>query len=334
MKRRNGYGYPGTGFSSGLWNSARFAVELLQHEGYPARLVEVVDNNDIDREVSLFKADIVIIEALWVVPEKFTVLAKLHPHVKWVIRYHSELPFLAHEGIAIDWLKQYVALPNVFVAHNTTRGYEDFREIVAFDGGSQAGKVLFLPTYYPAPRFAPKPTWRGRTLNAVCPGALRPFKNHLNQAVAAMLYAEQHGAVLNFHINASRVEQGGESVLRNLQSLFAGTRHNLIELPWVEHDEFIKELKHLDLGLQVSFTETFDICAADIVAAGLPLVASPQVRWTTHRSQADPNDVRAIAEGIRQAFKHNRRLTQENVNGLIKQAGASRVAWLQALRSL
>ena len=101
--------------ASGLYNSAQFVVNMLNHNGVQAKLVHVVDNNCIDREVTLYNPTHVIIEALWVAPEKFKVLTKLHPKVKWVIRLHNEIPFLANEGIAMDWIYKYLEFKNIHI---------------------------------------------------------------------------------------------------------------------------------------------------------------------------------------------------------------------------
>ena len=91
-----------TTLSSGLSNSAQFVCDALNLSGeITAKLVQVEDNNQIDKEVTLFRPDVCIIEAYWVVPEKFGVLIPLHPQVKWVVRNHSEIPFLAQEGIEV-----------------------------------------------------------------------------------------------------------------------------------------------------------------------------------------------------------------------------------------
>ena len=55
-----------------------------------------------------FAATHAIVEALWVVPEKFDVLTKLHPRVQWIVRTHSQAPFLASEGIATAWIAGYL----------------------------------------------------------------------------------------------------------------------------------------------------------------------------------------------------------------------------------
>ena len=78
-KSKNNYGVetPNT-LSTGLFNSAQHIVLALETvPGITIKLVSVVDNNSIDREVTLFRPDIVIIEALWVVPEKFEILKAL-----------------------------------------------------------------------------------------------------------------------------------------------------------------------------------------------------------------------------------------------------------------
>ena len=71
--------------SSGLLNSATFVNNMLVANGIESKIVEVQDNNDIDREVHSYKPTHVIIEALWVVPSKFEVLTKLHPDVELFI---------------------------------------------------------------------------------------------------------------------------------------------------------------------------------------------------------------------------------------------------------
>ncbi len=199
--------------SSGLLNSAKFVSDMLNKNGIESNLVEVNDNNCIDREVTKYKPTHVIIEALWVVPSKFEVLTKLHPNVKWIIRLHSDISFLANEGIAIDWIYQYTKYPNVIISANDYDTNENFSDLTnrAF---------LYLPNYYPVGFFnknKPKPFFK-KELNIGCFGAVRPLKNQLIQAVAAIDYADTYGKKLKFHINVKRIEGKGEPVLKNTYS--------------------------------------------------------------------------------------------------------------------
>lgn len=49
-------------------------------------------------------------------------------------------------------------------------------------------------------------------------------------------------------------------------------------------------LRGCDVGMQVSFSETFNIVAADMVRVGLPLVVSPAIEWVSRFAMADPVD--------------------------------------------
>ena len=71
LKRREDYNaveHSPQGLSTGLYNSASFMKNMLVNAGIDAELEVAIDNNDIDRLVTLHKPTHVIIEALWVVP--------------------------------------------------------------------------------------------------------------------------------------------------------------------------------------------------------------------------------------------------------------------------
>ena len=55
----------------------------------------------------------------------------------------------------------------------------------------------------------------------------------------------------------------------------------------------------MDAALQVSFTETFNIVAADCVSQGIPTVGSNQIEWLPSSFQvANPNSADDIAKGL------------------------------------
>lgn len=277
--------------SSGLFNSAGFVNKMLQKNGYDSHLVEVKDNNDIDREVTKFGADIVIIEALWVVPSKFEVLTKLHPEVKWIIRLHSEIPFIANEGIAMEWIYDYQKFDNVFVSVNSKVTLIDFNHILP-------KKTIYLPNYYPVNLFDKKNevvSKNKKVLNVGCFGAIRPLKNQLYQATAAIQFANMMNKELHFHVNVARVENNGDPVLKNLRNLFKNNpKHKLVEHGWYKHDEFTEVVRKMDIGLQVSFTETFNIVAADFVNNNVPVIVSDEITWVSNFYKAEPTESKSI----------------------------------------
>src|ERR1035437_1878997 len=97
------------GSSFGLVNSAAFTAEALQDilEDVKTKVVTVTDGNSIDKEVHLYKPDIVIIEAIWVTPAKIEELCKLYKKTTWIVIVHSKAPFLAVEGNAMQWMFEY-----------------------------------------------------------------------------------------------------------------------------------------------------------------------------------------------------------------------------------
>jgi glycosyltransferase involved in cell wall biosynthesis len=325
-KKRMGYGY-GLG-ASGLLNSAQFMVDMLNDAGVPAKLVQVVDNNDIDREVFSYRPTHVMIEAVWVVPEKFDVLARIHPGVKWIVRVHSDVPFLAEEGVAVEWFRGYLKNPAVSVAFNSERAWEDFSAIADDPSG-----VLFLPNYYPVTHGSVKPAGKG-VLRVGCFGAIRPMKNQLLQAIASIRYADKVGRVLEFHVNGTRCEGGrGMSVLRNLRSLFAGRVHRLVEWPWMTHEKFLDVMSRMDIALAVSMTETFCIVAADAISCGVPLICSDQIPWASSWSIVDTTDADAIIDRMGALNGWFRRLLyRADKQSLKNYVSDSRRAWLNYLR--
>lgn len=321
--------------SSGLFNSARFVAQMLEKAGHVVDMVQVVDNNGIDREVTRFKPDIAIIEAYWVVPEKFEVLTRLHPTVKWVIRNHSAIPFAATESIIMDWSLRYMDYPNVFLACNDERTDIDFAHLIAIrkDGWTYKQvreRVVYLPNYYPA-TFVKRPRTKiTGEINIACFGAIRPLKNHLNQAVAALKYADTHRLKLRFHINATRLEGRGEPILKNIRQLFANLpEHELVEHPWMPHDEFLTVIRGIDLGLQVSFTETFNIVTADMVTNDVPVVTSAEVPWVHPFFHADPVSTTDMAEAMERALWAHRwlRWWRPNLWGLGDFAADAKHRW-------
>jgi len=308
--------------SGGLFNSAQFVVGMLNKNNINSTVVEVQDNNCIDKEVTLFNPDLVIIEALWVVPEKFQELKALHPNVRWVIRLHSHIPFLANEGVAIEWLKKYTKYSNVFVAVNYYQTKESLERILN-------KVVLYLPNYYPIS----KPvnilnTYPESELHIGCFGAIRPLKNQLIQALAAIEFARQTKKTLYFHINSSRVENKGEEVLKNLRSLFDGTQNYLIEHTWHSHTEFLDIVRTMDLGMQVSLSETYNIVSADFVNQEVPIVTSHEIEFVNKHSQASTKDITDTINAMYYSLKYPRISTWSNKRLLKRNSKRALQQWI------
>ncbi len=279
--------------SSGLLNSVKFVAAMLLKSGVDCKVVDVVDNNCIDKEVTLYNPTHVIIEALWVVPSKFAILSKLHPKVKWIIRLHSELPFIAGEGNAMDWIYEYSKYESVSIACNSKRIAEDLEFLIK-------KSVSYMPNFYDLDSTKTKiinPIVKSKQyIDVGCFGAIRPLKNQLIQAVASMEFATNIGKKLKFHINGSRVEGKGDNNLKNIRKLFEKNihGHELIEHDWMAHEVFVGLLSQMDILLQVSFTETYNIVAADAISQDVPVVTSNEIPFVFSLFKADCTNTKSI----------------------------------------
>src|ERR1035437_1216025 len=188
--------------SSGLWNSTRFVVESLILNGVKARLREVVAGNCIDREIAHsfhpLNPDVVVLEALWVTPTEIEELQRLYPQIKFMVHLHSNLPFLAIEGIAVEWLHAY-SLLEVGVITNCKRAYAALNTIL------DPSQVIFLPNVY-SHKAMVSTHQDPKVMDIACFGAIRLFKNQFIQAMAAVQFAREKRMHLRFHMNTSRIE--------------------------------------------------------------------------------------------------------------------------------
>ena len=318
------------GASYGLLNSCRFLCNALNSMGVDAHLVEVTDNNQIDRVVHKHRPTHVFVEALWVVPDKFNVLIPLHPNVQWYVRLHSNMPFLANEGMAIEWLKSYSNLQEKYSQFHISSNSEEM--LVELTRGMNIDAAYAPNIYQPfktGETFVAEPEEKNdHVLQVGCFGAIRPMKNQLIQACAAIAFADELERTLHFHINYSRIETNGDNAHKNMAALFRGSKHKLIEHDWMPHEKFLRLVKKMDLGLQVSFSETFNIVAADFAFVNVPIIGSPDIKWLSAIYQANPTDLNNIVHRMGCAFT-GRRVDMQlaNKHGLERYNHAAKKAW-------
>ncbi len=339
LKRREDYNailHSHIGLSTGLYNSATFVHEMLLKNNIISNIEVVHDNNCIDKNVTKYKPTHVIIEALWVVPEKFVILQKLHPDVIWIIRLHSELPFIAGEGNAMSWIGEYSKHKNVLISANSPRILEEVRNYLQHKNGWSDIKteksVIYLPNYYPQD-YMKKPLYKNKKeINISCFGAVRPLKNHLTQAIAAIEFSNRINKKLNFHVNTGRIEMKGEPMLNNLRGLFEQVKnkgHRLIDNPWTPREEFLKLCSTMDIGLQVSFTETFNIVGADLISQGVPLVGSTEIPWAFPLFTADPTSSEDIINKLSLAYEFPKINVWVNQRYLTKYTNQTEKTWVK-----
>jgi hypothetical protein len=328
------------GISTGLFNSVKFMDTMLQEAGIESKMFVAIDNNCIDREVRAYKPTHVVVEALWVVPTKFIILSKLHPTVTWIVRLHSEMPFIASEGIAMDWLGDYARFPNIIIGVNAPRMMEETRTylktVFGWDEKQLAQRVIYMPNFYPQEYKTKKFDTNKPYLDISCFGAIRPLKNHLLQAICAVEFAESLNKKCRFHINSGRIEMKGEPILNNLKGLFqhlADKGHEMIAHEWVPRDKFLEICADMDIGMQASISETFNIVAADHLSQGVPVVTSSEMPWAVRWFCAEPVERTDILKKLKRVYRFPELNVLTNQYSLTHYTNQTRKIWLEYFRN-
>jgi hypothetical protein len=329
IKERNNYGQETKPY--GLINACNFIKLQLSKFGISCRVIEANTLDDIKNSVNEFNPDICFIEAIWISPELIKELCLVYPNIKWVIRLHSKVSFLASEKNAYQWINQYEKLRkdgfNISFACNNYDLFCDLRKIYK--------KTFYLPNiYYPSAAIEETDECNKKdkkNIHIGCFGALRVLKNHAQQAHWAIQFAEEINKKLHFHINVPEDENTSPSpVLRNLRAIFQNTKHVLVEHEWSTHEEFLNLVKQMDIGMQISFSETFNIVAADFVYCNVPIVVSEEINFVHPMCKVDYSNRKDVKSGLRWAYYGNI-INLHKINKLLlkKYNSRSTTIWLE-----
>jgi glycosyltransferase involved in cell wall biosynthesis len=260
-----------------------------------ARLRQAIATADASGEV---RPTHVIIAAPWLPTADVAALAAELPDIRFVVVSHSNVGFLAADPHAIRLLRETVDLQ--VATHNVVVG-GNCRRFVDWASEAWGVPVAWLPNLYdlsdPAPRAGC--TWSGGALRLGLFGANRPFKNFLTAAAAAVELAARLRVPTELHLSTGRDEGAN---IQALEELTEGI-HNLrvIRVGWLSWPQFRRLVRHMHLVLQPSYTESFNVVAADAVAEGVPVVASDAIDWLPRWWQAsadEPRDVARVAEAL------------------------------------
>jgi hypothetical protein len=211
----------------------------------------------------------------------------------------------------MDWLGDYSRFPNIVIGVNAPRMLREtklyLQHLNQWDDKTTDQRVIYMPNFYPqeykSKRFDRKKDW----VDVGCFGAVRPLKNHLLQAFGAIEFAERISKRLKFHINAGRIEMQGGPALNNLKGLFqqiSDHGHELINHQWRPREDFLELCATMDIGMQVSFSETFNIVGADLISQGVPLVGTAgEIPWAVPKFCADPTNSADICNRLLSTYR-------------------------------
>lgn len=311
----------------GLGVSAMHTAKVLKHHGIHVRVFGVRRPEEI---ASVLKSesesfDIAMIQALWVPTQQLEALMGLFPRMEVMVRCHSQVGFLSVDPGAVRLLREGLSLQDSSTNFHVTGNSKRFCHFVEQAYGS---RCLYVPNLYDAERVSR----RHRNVPHEGPlriasfGALRLLKLHPTAAAAALLVARHRGHSLEFYINSNR-ERGEDGILQTIRSMFYGLpRARLIEVPWAPWAEFRQIIASMDVCIQVSATETFNLVTADAVAEGVPSAVSEVIEWVPDYWKTSIDDPQVIADSV-SALLDNRRAADDGIRALTNYTEQGVVAW-------
>jgi hypothetical protein len=314
----------------GLGCNGHHTARVLRANGVLTDLLGVWTPADIDAGLSKAAYTHCIIEAPWLPTADLTTLLNKYPRVEFIVRCHSQIGFLQVEPGAIALLREGGLLEagnlNFTLAANSRRYAEFFQRTYGHD-------CAYLPNLYdytrPARYLRHLP---GQRLRIGSFGALRLMKNHTTAAATALLIAKRRRADLEFHISVNREENpGAKAILMSLRAMFADLNWaTLVEVPWAPWAQFRNMVATMDLCLQLSQSETFNIVTADAAAECVPSVVSEAIDWVPRHWVANSDNPEQAAR-VGDHLISDPFAGQEGHDALVSYVDAAVVRWKQFL---
>lgn len=288
-----------TGLSHvGLNVAALTNARVLRQRGIHTTVFPVCNNVDVVDGILEYERDHkkplthVIISAPWMSRYDLTNLVEFFPDIQFVVECHSNVGFLQADPNAMTIIRAVIALSNT---HSNILLGGNSEPFVKWASEVYGTHVVLLPNLYPISPPAKK-RWDGfLPIRIGVFGAVRPQKNFMTAAAAAMLIQQNVQLPVELHMSTGGEGDGG-SVSRAIDQMVAGIpSFTLIRHLWQPWEEFIQTVEKMDLMIQPSYTESFNMVTADGIVMGVPSVVSNAIRWAPNSWKADSDDVLDIA---------------------------------------
>jgi hypothetical protein len=318
----------------GLGVSAMQNLRALRAEGYIAEVHAVASGQELlslldeDRQTASLAHHVpishVVISAPWIATNELAVMAHRYPDVEFAVLSHSNVGFLQADARAITLLRQGadlgMALPNFHIAANS-------RSLRNWWQTAYQTPMLLLPNMYPFGTVRLKPAWSGGTLRIGCFCAMRPYKNVLTAAAAALeVGVRLRASDMEFWISGGRTE-GGATIPQAIQEMYLDVpRARIVLNHWESWPQFLGTVGSMDLLIQPSYTETFNMVTADGISRGVPSVVGEAIAWAPKNWMASTDSARDLADRA-VALLHDSRAIEQGVEALTASNEAAMREW-------
>lgn len=289
----------------GLGVSASKNKEYLGQNNIASEVVAARHNVDVVDYLKV-RPDIthVVISAPWLSVRDVESMVVYFPNKKFVIVSHSNVGFLQADPGGVKLLRSYIELARELTNFSVGANCAKFQSWLsqAYDS-----EVTLLPNLYPT--YGVEKRYRGTSpIKIGTFGAIRPQKNVMTAAAAALLIHKKLDVPVEFHLSTGREEGGGGLILSAIREMTGHLRgFELVERHWSTWQDFKRVVREMDLLIHVSYTESFNMVTADGIAEGVPSVVSTAIDWAPPNWMADSDNAEKIAEtGLRLLSRDHR----------------------------
>src|ERR1035437_747410 len=308
-------------------------ADFVRRHGLHVSVFPVRHNEDVVKAIDHYNETNkeplthVVISAPWMSLYDLESLIKNFKNIQFVILSHSNVGFLQADPCGVELFRKYIELSkhhhNIKVAGNNIPFVEWFK-------AAYNEECIYLPNLYHCTEIKGK-IWDGvPPLKIGAFGAIRPEKNFMTAAAAAVVIHSILKVPVELHMST-----GGDgcqsTTLPAIREMVEGVKGiKLVTHDWNFWDHFIKLISEMDLLLQVSYTESFNMVTADGISQGVPSVVSPVIRWAPDSWKADPDDsMNVAATGIKLLTKNQKHIGS---NALTKHNQISIKYWINFLK--
>jgi glycosyltransferase involved in cell wall biosynthesis len=304
-------------------NVAGFATAgVLNANGIQTTVIPVRNNVDMVTGIQLYNSTHlyplthVVISAPWLSVFDLRDLLTFFPDIDFAILSHSNVGFLQADPCGVGLIKSYLELTeefdNLSVGANSDKLFQWLQNTIG-------GDTVLLPNLYSLKDHKPEKHWFGADpIKIGAFGAVRPEKNFMTAAAAAVAIQAMTGVGVELHMSIGG-EGGGENTISAIAQLCDSPGMTLIQHAWCLWPDFIQIVGDMDLLIQPSYTESFNMITADGILMGVPSVVSSAINWAPDEWKADSDNAMSIArvgfkllsygnygEGKKALEKHNR----------------------------
>lgn len=288
----------------GLGVSAQLTAKFLNNYGIRAQ-VRCLANPDADiRQViddnkqAGYPVTHVVVSAPWVPTAVYAGLCRDFPFIHFAMCCHSNCGFLQADANGARLFRESLALEQGTHNFHSTGNSAKFCEWV--EAAYRSPCKLLPNLYYLEPLGDPtRPGWptTGGVLRIMIPGAQRAQKNIITMVCACVEIATTLKAQTEIWMSTAREDDQAARMIMAAAIALTENLPNvtLVPLPWASWPDFRKYVANMHLMMQVSYTESHNLCVADGCAEGIPSVISSAIDWAPSQWIAEVDDTRDVA---------------------------------------